>query len=92
MSLSNYPPGVTGTEPHLTGIWPCANCGAALPEEKTCQRCDGTGKEHYTYASDPSQGAPCTECDGTGKVPVNEDDETCPDGCHEWQPAEEMAG
>lgn len=33
MSLSNYPPGVTGREPQLTGEWPCAACGTTLPEE-----------------------------------------------------------
>lgn len=27
MSLSNYPPGVTGNEPHLTGEHPCGHCG-----------------------------------------------------------------
>lgn len=29
----NYPPGVTGNEPQITGEWPCENCGATLPEE-----------------------------------------------------------
>ncbi len=31
--LSNYPPGVTGNEPELTGEWPCVECGRTLPEE-----------------------------------------------------------
>lgn len=85
---ANYPPGVTGNESQLTGIWPCRDCDAPLPEEKTCPRCDGTGKERYAYASDPSQGATCTECDGRGKVPLDDDDDTCPEGCREpeWEP------
>ena len=29
----DYPPGVTGREPQITGEWPCTNCGRILPEE-----------------------------------------------------------
>jgi ribosomal protein S27AE len=36
---SNYPPGVSGNEPQLTGEWPCSNCGATLPEEAECPEC-----------------------------------------------------
>ena len=41
MSPSNYPPGVTGNEPELTGEWPCAHCGATLPEEHDGEPYDG---------------------------------------------------
>lgn len=35
----NYPPGVTGNEPQLTGEWPCENCGAVLPEDHDGNTC-----------------------------------------------------
>lgn len=27
--MSNYPPGVTGNEPEITGEYPCTSCGGA---------------------------------------------------------------
>jgi len=37
----DYPPGVTGNEPQITGEWRCANCGAVLPEEYDGKPWDG---------------------------------------------------
>lgn len=34
-----FPPGVTGLEPQITGDWPCWNCGRPLPEEADCPEC-----------------------------------------------------
>jgi len=50
MSLSNYPPGVTGNEPHLTGEYPCSECdgaGGDFDEDggHACPRCKGRGIE-----------------------------------------------
>lgn len=50
-----YPPGVTGTESHLTGIWPCIECdGFGYDSEDedgrhTCLRCKGTGDEPEAF-------------------------------------------
>ncbi len=46
----NYPPGVTGFEPELTGEWPCGECGGKGYDEDedgkhACGRCDGSGLE-----------------------------------------------
>jgi hypothetical protein len=46
--MSNYPPGVTGNEPQITGEWPCDDCGGRGYEEdedgkSSCPSCDGTG-------------------------------------------------
>lgn len=48
--MSNYPPGVTGSESHLTGEYPCAECygeGGDQDEDgwNSCARCKGTGIE-----------------------------------------------
>lgn len=48
MNLSNYPPGVTGNEPQITGEWPCDLCGGCGYEEdengkNSCALCGGTG-------------------------------------------------
>ena len=32
MSLSNYPPGVTGNEPQIAGYSECPRCGASYEE------------------------------------------------------------
>jgi hypothetical protein len=37
----NLPPGVSPNDPHLTGEYPCANCGATLPEEYEGEPFDG---------------------------------------------------
>lgn len=54
----NYPPGVTGNEPELTGI----------PERVDCPHCGGNGVEPYHQETDPEEGAGCTLCDGEGTV------------------------
>jgi DnaJ-class molecular chaperone len=46
--MSNYPPGVTGNEPQITGEWPCAFCDGAggwMEDEgpDACPLCKGTG-------------------------------------------------
>src|ERR1700760_2143179 len=35
---SNYPPGVTGNEPEITGEWPCE-----CDRDPDCKKCDGKG-------------------------------------------------
>lgn len=57
MLSNNYPPGVTGNEPHLTGEWPCFDCdGAGYDEDEDgkhgCERCNGSGIEPEEYALD----------------------------------------
>jgi hypothetical protein len=46
--MNNYPPGVTGNEPQITGEWPCEDClGAGYFEDgdgpDSCLSCDGSG-------------------------------------------------
>jgi hypothetical protein len=47
--MSNYPPGVTGNEPQITGEWPCQVCGGwGFDDENedgkhTCMWCLGSG-------------------------------------------------
>lgn len=46
----DYPPGVTGNEPQITGEWPCEECDGAGPDEDEdgkhgCRHCDGSGIE-----------------------------------------------
>lgn len=46
--MSNYPPGVTGNEPQITGEWPCDVCGGYGYDEDedgkhACPACRGTG-------------------------------------------------
>jgi hypothetical protein len=49
--MSNYPPGVSGNEPQITGEWPCEECYGERGEQDedgrvlTCPRCRGTGIE-----------------------------------------------
>lgn len=38
----NLPPGVSPSDPHLTGIWPCVACGGGPSD---CVHCKGTGNE-----------------------------------------------
>jgi len=52
--MSNYPPGVTGNEPELTGEWPCVDCdGQGCDEDEdgkhSCPRCHGSGIEPEDY-------------------------------------------
>lgn len=46
--MDNYPPGVTGNEPQITGEWPCTICdgrGFEVDEDGkySCNFCNGTG-------------------------------------------------
>lgn len=44
--MSNYPPGVTGNEPQITGEWPCSECdgaGGDPVEGEVCRLCRGSG-------------------------------------------------
>ena len=53
--MSNYPPGVTGNEPQITGEWPCLGCdgeGGDREERVTCLRCRGTGIEPEEFTID----------------------------------------
>lgn len=50
MGSSNYPPGVSGNEPHITGEWPCVACGGYGYDEDedgkhACPHCRGRGIE-----------------------------------------------
>ncbi len=58
--MSNYPPGVTGNEPQITGEWPCPQCGGAggdFDEDggHSCWFCAGTGIA-------PEEAPECPEC------------------------------
>ena len=71
----NYPPGVTGNEPQITGEWPCELCDGAGGERDpdggnhhaTCPRCKGTGIDPEElvcpagHASDPDA-RECEKC------------------------------
>ncbi len=46
----NYPPGVTGNEPELTGEWPCGFCGG-----EGCWACKN--------GIHPEEAPACPECD-----------------------------
>ena len=55
MGLSNYPPGVSGNEPEITGMWPCGECdgeGGERDEDgvQTCPRCEGSGIEPEEFS------------------------------------------
>lgn len=75
---SNLPPGVTGNEPHLTGIWPCRECGKPLPEEPDCPLC-GKPLDH----ADTTMEWWCSEEGCLAYM----DDDICPGGCNvpEWE-------
>lgn len=69
---SNYPPGVTGNEPELTGEWPCPNdCEAGLDGDSTCGVCEGKGYMDGTETY-LDQTFVCSECDG--KVTLDPND------------------
>lgn len=40
MSLSNYPPGVTGNENHLTGVVRCTDCGRDITRAWENDECE----------------------------------------------------
>jgi len=48
VNLGVFPPGITGNEPELTGLWPCIQCGTILPEDCTDNVCpDGCREPEY---------------------------------------------
>lgn len=60
----DYPPGVTGNEPQITGEWPCQECdGQGYDEDEdgkhACPRCKGSGVE--------PEDAPCLACGAYGE-------------------------
>jgi hypothetical protein len=70
--MNNYPPGVTGREPHLTGEWPCPSCDGAVVERDpdgpggvTCWYCGGTG----IAPEDPPS---CPQCGSTDTLFVEQ--------------------
>jgi len=87
---SNYAPGVTGNEPQLTGIWPCVECGAALPEIPTCPSC-GEPMEQQSVVDAGSGDWICLQGNCLGALPAEFD--RCPGGCREpeWEPIEETS-
>lgn len=40
--MNNYPPGVTGMEPEISGVWPCDGCSRQIHSDTCCRhtRCD----------------------------------------------------
>ena len=56
----NYPPGVSGNEPQITGEWPCTQCEGG----EECAYCEGKGyvngdEEWYNFKYK------CPKCAGT---------------------------
>lgn len=90
MSMSNYPPGVSGNEPQITGEWPCDECdGKGFEDDgeskSSCDYCEGkgfiSGDEKYfskTYVCD---------CGGDVKYDENVDDWRCAEMCNDGRPA-----
>lgn len=74
---SNLPPGVTGSEPELTGEWPCLECGMVLPEQAECSEC---GAQLVPRERENHTGASWT-CEGCGHV--TGDAGICPTGCRD---------
>jgi hypothetical protein len=83
MSLSNYPPGVSGNEPQITGEWPCENCGATLPEEADCPEC-GKPMEVLDIKDDPEFPSRYVwKCNTPMGCEHESPGDSCPDGCAE---------
>lgn len=61
--MSNYPPGVTGNEPELTGNWPCVVCGGegGNLEDGNCWMCGGCGIHPEEAPKCPECGSPDTD-------------------------------
>lgn len=76
----DYPPGVTGNEPQITGEWPCGNCGAKLPEEADCPECGA----HLDVSPEDGDWV-CGSCGWTGEAGL------CVGGCREVE-VDELAG
>jgi hypothetical protein len=48
VNLGAFPPGVTGLEPEITGLWSCIECETILPEECPDNVCpDGCCEPEY---------------------------------------------
>ena len=62
----NYPPGVTGNEPEITGEWPCQECGGEGGERDPDVDEDGRPGIHHSI---------CPRCQGTGIDPDEEDED-----------------
>lgn len=60
--MSNYPPGVSGNEPQITGEWPCVACyGEAAERDEDggydlCPHCRGAGIEPEEFFVDYVEG------------------------------------
>lgn len=51
-----YPPGTTGREPELTGVWPCEYCHREISDLRSCQR------EDPVCTTDRHAADHCPEC------------------------------
>lgn len=58
--MSNYPPGVSGNEPEITGEWPCRVCDGAGHDDDmhSCLWCGGSGIEPEDPPYCPNCGEP----------------------------------
>lgn len=68
MGLSNYPPGVTGNEPHLTGdheTVECPQCGGYGGVAAVCPRCNGDGCRE---CQNGEREVECPTCEGDGSI------------------------
>jgi hypothetical protein len=77
LTMSNYPPGVSGNEPEITGEWPCPLCGGYRPEVEDCSTCKSTGilPEENIWGGDVLQAVTKLFADnGWGNVNVDEKD------------------
>jgi hypothetical protein len=80
--MSNYPPGVTGNEPQITGEWPCGRCQGEKGERDpdggsnhyVCERCLGTGIEPEEFTDEQYRSAAVSEhmVDGDEASKANE--------------------
>lgn len=78
----NYPPGVSGNEPQITGEWPCAECGATLPEEVTCPECGKEMEYLEGFKDDPdTRPRDVWKCNTPTGCEHELPGDTCPGGC-----------
>lgn len=81
--MSNYPPGVTGNEPQITGEYPCDLCGGCGYDEDedgkhSCPLCLGTGiypEDAWDIMIMNEEIAKVFEENGWGKIYIDTDDE-----------------